>query len=161
LEDKMKPNLMNLSNEVIRENLSTETIDLPKIRKINSTPKNKIKFDTNQVFKHEDLLILNNFSSQSIIIPEGDLSPVNNRNRSFILSNSVENRNMDFSFRSIDNIPKFYNEKNDNNTISATLLHENLPKSYSEKKMLEQIKTKTKNLLEFYRNKVENVKFLN
>jgi hypothetical protein len=147
---------MNLSNEVIRENLSTETIDLPKIRKINSTPKNKIKFDTNQAFKNDDLSILNNFSSQSIIIPEGDLSPVNKRNISFILSNSVENRNMDFSFRSIDNIPKICNEKNYNNTISATLLQENLPKSYSEKAMLEQIKTKTKNLLEFYRNRVES-----
>lgn len=156
LKDRMKSNLVN--NEVIRENLSTETIELPHIRKFNSTPKNKIHFDKLQAFKNEDILNNINTSSQSIIITETDLSPINRKHRSIILSNSIDNRNMEFSFRSFDNNPRFYNEKNDNTTLSTTLLQENLPKS-SDKLMLENIKIKTKNLLELYRNRMENFKF--
>lgn len=153
-----------MSSEVFRDNMLTETIEFLKIRKLNSTPKNRLILDTNKTCKCDDISILNKLSSHSIIITEADFSPVNKRNRSFILQNSVENKNMDFSFRSFDNMKKFQNEKSENNysnSFCVSLLQENPPKSSSDLKMLELIKTKTKNLLEMYRNRVENFKFIN
>jgi hypothetical protein len=155
LESITKLSKINVSDDLTKQ-LSGETLDLHKKKNLLNSSYFVRKSVRHGTDKFEDNSFTNaNDISVSLAATDCDFIGDRLRNRSDLLSKSVDQKNENFSFRSTEN----FNLLVENTAMRNNSQKELVKVSKSEvKNTLDLIKIRTKNILELYQKRFENFK---